>query len=71
MKHPIEQIEIINKLLDILDEAHSSGKLKINSYEHYDALQAIRTVLGRPSQWTNLNSRTALKRRLKKNSFVI
>lgn len=69
MKHPAELVETINKILDAVDETPGSGKGK--SLSNFDALHAIRHILGRKSSWNNIGDRTVFKRVLKKKGIVI
>ena len=63
---PSDQIERINQLLNVV------GDTKGNSIVNYDALHAVRKILGRDdSRWVFIGDDTLLKRTLRKNLVVI
>ena len=67
----VESRDKVKKLLAIVDSLPESSKGK--SLVNYDALTAIRKILGVGSftEWTNLSDKTRFKRELKKNNFTI
>lgn len=69
MKHPAELVELINKILDTADSI--PGGTKGKSLTNFDALNAVRHILGRKSSWDSIGDNTVFKRSLKKNSVVI
>jgi hypothetical protein len=67
MRHPADIVKNIDEILTVLDGADPKGA----SLENYDALHAIRHVLGRKSKWEVIGEATRFKRRLKKNSVTV
>lgn len=65
MKNSSEVIESINHVIDAAEAISGSGKGK--SIVNFDALHAIKHILGRESSWTGISENTSLKRKLKKN----
>jgi hypothetical protein len=69
MKHPVELVETINKILDTAESI--PGGTKAKSLINFDALNAIRHVLGRDSSWNQIGDSTVFKRKLTKNGITI
>lgn len=69
MKHPSELVETINQILDAADSI--PGGTKGKSLTNFDALNAIRHILGRKSSWNEIGDATVFKRTLKKKGLVI
>ena len=67
MKHPSEQVEIINQILNVVDDMKPKGTSLVN----FDTLHAIRKILGRKSDWDDIGDKTLLKRKLKKNAVTV
>lgn len=65
----VENRDKIKELVAIVDSIPQSSKY--NSTVNYDAITAIRKILGIHSNWAALGDKTRLKRELRKRNFTI